>query len=257
MSNSIYDTYFTDTDLSLDKTMEDVRGDMPELSFVDELTFAFGGDVDNYGERKYMEDHDPSSYFWKYNKSEENLLKKRDTIKRDKLSSKKDDLIGAAIDTSFGLSDEYGKTNLTTGQFDSTTDSLYQELNISSDDLMTKEKLSRIKTGRSIDKLRSSYLLEREEQRQKYKTARAESAIEIEANQPEDPDFDKVYEEYFRDGLTDAWSQLTYGTEEFLELIQEIPYVGQYVSDSLDWVTERTKGRGRFTNWNNPAKWEL
>jgi len=162
MGDSIYDIYYNDEDMNPDRIVSALESNTGDLT-------------DN--EKYWMIDHDPAKYFWEYDNTKESLLKESDELAQKKIGNKKESLVNTAIDTSMDLSHKYGNTNLVTGAHTNTSDSLYQELNISNDRLNSGGKVSRIKTSRKINKLRTNYMHERENQREDYLIQRQEGGI--------------------------------------------------------------------------------
>ena len=193
MGDSIYDTFYNDEDLELNLNfMHDWSDTGGDFQYVDigkgkQESAGFLGDSKHY-ENKFVQDNDPSKFFWEYNRNREDILGSADEAVQNKINVKKRGIVDTAIDTSMSLSDKYGKSNLMTGDDRYIQDSISTEVKLSSDNLSSKGRLSNIRTGRKINKLRSQYKDEIEDQRQEYEISKQKGGQKLMDEAQEDID---------------------------------------------------------------------
>ena len=216
--DSVYDIYYSDEDLSPD----DIISSLKDPANQEDLTVE---------EKYWMDEYNPEKFFWEYNKTKEHLLGKTDEIVQRSVGRKKRGVVETAIDTSMALAHKSGSTNLRTGSSSNVRDSLHQEVNLSTDRLKSSGKLSRIKTGQKINKLRSRFLDEREQQREDYLIARWEGGVGYEQ---------KVGVTYGDDPTTE---EEEYATMDF------------GVVGGEGWEEIEETDYGQFTNFFSPSKW--
>ena len=94
MGDSIYDTFYNDEDLELNLNfMHDWSDTGGDFQYVDigkgkQESAGFLGDSKHY-ENKFVQDNDPSKFFWEYNRNREDILGSADEAVQNKINVKK------------------------------------------------------------------------------------------------------------------------------------------------------------------------